>query len=375
MLSALLLLIGCDNTEKLTVKGKISGAAGDTLSITQLVNNVLTVVDKQPLNASGSFKFQLPVSEYPPYYFLQLEDGSRVVVMRDSSNVIEVTATAPNFAELAIQGSEVSVIINETTSRVDQLRADYTKYLRDVSEMSEEDAAVAKELLLDKIQEVKEHIGAQIFKTPFSYYSYYALYQRLSDDALLFSPYSDEDYKYFASTATAYDLMHKGDPRTTALYEMVEGVLKERRVAKLQQMVTEAPAGIPDIVMNDVKGKEKKLSDLKGKVVILNFWGSKSQECRMWNREFKRLYGQYKRKGLDVFQVSADKSKILWEDAIIQDGLTWTNVCDFEEGASHALRIYNVRVVPTTFLISREGEIIGKYEDPTKLEEAIKKAL
>ena len=127
--------------------------------------------------------------------------------------------------------------------------------------------------------------------------------------------------------------------------------------------------------MNDLDGVERKLSDFNDKVVILNFWASKSVLSRDLNPELLALYDKYKNKGLTVFQVSADKSKILWEEAIEQDQLPWTNVCDFEEGASRPFMVYNIKQLPTTFLLDRGSKMVGKYNSPSELEAAIKEII
>lgn len=368
-------LVGCQSGDKLTISGSIAEADGDTLTIKHLVNNKLSVVGTAVLKKSGDFKFSLEKQEFPEYYFLQVNDGNQLVVIRDSSDVIKVVAESGNLKTASIEGSQLSVRIQEMVKRVGQLRADYLKLTKDVKNADAETQKQLTDTFIVKYTALKDYIGDEIYKDPKSYYSYYALYQRINGDNLLFSPYDDKDYKFYAMVATAYNMYYKEDPRTVALYEMVEGVIAERRKAKLRQIVDEAPGGLPDIVMNDVKGVERKLSDYKGKVVILNFWTSKGSESRAFNRELKTLYSKYKSRGLVVYQISADKSKILWEEAIQQDQLPWVNVCDFKEAAGRAFMTFNVKQVPTTFLIDREGGMINRFSTAKDLEAAIKEAL
>lgn len=375
MLAALLALVSCQQTEKLTISGNVKNAQGDTLTISHLVQNEQVVVDTKVLNSSGDFKFSLEKKKFPEYYFLQVNDGSQLVVIRDSSDLISVTTDNPNFKGAKIQGSEVSIRIQNLMQQVAALRIKYQKFLKTIDTFDPDTQQKKTDEFVEEYTSVKESIGAEIYKDPKSFYSYYALFQRVATDYLLFSPYSDEDYKYFAVVATAYNMYYKEDPRSIALYEMVEGFLAERRNAQMQKMVDEAPGGIPDIVMNDAKGVERKLSDLNDKVVILNFWASKSPDSRYLNTYLLNLYNKYSSKGLTVFQVSADKSKILWEEAIKKDKLPWVNVCDFQEGASRPFMIYNVKHVPTTFLINRNGEMIGKFISVEELEKAIQEVL
>ncbi len=376
LLTGVLMLVGCQRSEKLIISGYLDGVAGDTLTIGHLVNNELTEIEFKVLKKSGNFKFTLPKQAFPPFYFLQINNAERLVIIRDSSDLIRIESPSASIANAEIVGSSTSVRIQQMMKDVMALRMNYASF---TAAFDQADNAQEKQQLSDdfltKYKAVKKAIGYEIYKDPRSYFSYYALFQRISKEHLLFSPYDEEDYKYFAAVATAYNVYHKDDPRTRAIYDMVSGVLAERRRAKLQQMVEDAPGGLPDIVMNDYKGVERKLSDLEGKVVVLNFWASKSIASRSLNKALLDLYDRYKSKGLEVFQVSADKSKILWEAAIEADRLPWINVCDFKEEAGRALTTYNVRQLPTTFLISRKGEVLSRYDSFDAIEKAVMKEL
>ena len=375
LLGSLIAMVSCQNSDILTISGSITGAKGDTLTIKHLVNNVLTQVDSKALNETGKFKFSLEKKEYPEYYFLQVDSGSQLVIIRDSSDVIKIKAKGDMLKEATIEGSNVSVRIQEMTGKVAKLRADYNQLMSEIDDLNADVQKQKSDEFIAFYNTTKDEIGAEIIKEPKSYFSYYALYQRLDTNQLLFSPYDEKDYKYYAMVATSYDLYYKNDPRTVALYKMVEGVIADRRKSKLQQIVKDAPSGLPDIIMNDAEGKERKLSDLNGKVIILNFWASKSPQSRDLNPELLALYNKYKNKGLAVYQVSADKSKILWEAAIEKDHLPWINVCDFEEGTSRAFMMYNVKQLPTTYLIGKDGQMIGRFTSPQKLETYVKEAL
>lgn len=374
LVALVVLFVGCNSADTLTISGTISEAAGDTLRIKSLKGNKMTEIDSKVLSASGRFKFSLEKQAHPEFHYLQINNGGQLLIVRDSLDNIVVESSAKTLKSATIEGSKVSTRIQEMVMEIEALRADYVVYLKQANEGNDADGKLA-EAFVEELNVVKTSIKAKIFEDPKSYFAYYALFQRLSADNLLFSPFNAEDYQYFAAVATSYDLYHKEDPRTTALYEMVTGVLTEKRNAALQQMIKDAPSTIPNVVMNDINGKEQDLSKLKGKVVILNFWASRSEESRMMNKALLSLYNKYRTRGLDVYQVSADKSKLLWEDAMEADKLPWINVCDFKEGGSQAFITYNVKAVPTTFLIGRNGEMINKFTTIAELEKAIKAAL
>ncbi len=118
----------------------------------------------------------------------------------------------------------------------------------------------------------------------------------------------------------------------------------------------------PDIVMNDPTGKQRKLSDLRGKVVLVDFWASWCGPCRRENPSVVRAYQQYNSKGFEIFSVSLDKDLERWKGAIAQDQLEWPNhVCDLKGWSNEAARAYGVSSIPHAVLIDQEGTIVATH--------------
>ena len=115
----------------------------------------------------------------------------------------------------------------------------------------------------------------------------------------------------------------------------------------------------PDFVQNDVSGKPVKLSDFKGKYVLIDFWASWCAPCRQENPNVVKAYNQYKDKNFIIIGVSLDNSKEPWLKAIEKDGLTWTHVSDLKAFDNQVVKQYNVTSVPTNFLVGPDGKIIA----------------
>jgi peroxiredoxin len=117
-----------------------------------------------------------------------------------------------------------------------------------------------------------------------------------------------------------------------------------------------------DFTQNDVNDKPVKLSDFRGKYVLLDFWASWCGPCRGENPNVVKAYNAYKDKNFTVLGVSLDNpgKKEDWLKAIEKDGLTWTHVSDLKGWENAASKMYGVRGIPANYLIDPTGKIIAK---------------
>ena len=132
----------------------------------------------------------------------------------------------------------------------------------------------------------------------------------------------------------------------------------------------------PDIRLQSPKGKTYQLSDLKGKVVLLDFWASWCRPCRAENPNVVRIYENNKAKGFTVFSVSLDQKKDSWENAIKADNLSWPyHVSDLAGWNSVAAQKYGIRSIPSTFLLNKENRIVAYNLRGEELAQKIKALL
>lgn len=139
---------------------------------------------------------------------------------------------------------------------------------------------------------------------------------------------------------------------------------------------TSVGALAPDLAFENPDGKILKLSDLRGKVVLLDFWASWCGPCRKENPNVVTAYKKFHDKGFEIFSVSLDKDKARWVKAIEDDGLIWPNhVSDLGFWESKAAKIYGISAIPATFLIGKDGKIIAKNLRGAALENTLKEIL
>jgi peroxiredoxin len=128
----------------------------------------------------------------------------------------------------------------------------------------------------------------------------------------------------------------------------------------------------PDIQAPSPNGKTVKLSDFRGKVVMIDFWASWCRPCRMENPNVLKAYNKYHPKGFEILGVSLDKEKTKWEQAIQQDGLIWQHMSDLGGWQSQPAAVYGVNSIPATVLVDKEGKIIARNLRGPALEEKLK---
>jgi peroxiredoxin len=165
------------------------------------------------------------------------------------------------------------------------------------------------------------------------------------------------------------------DKFTEPLRATKVGQSKQAQIDKWKTVIVGATA--PDFTQNDVDGNPVKLSDFRGKWVLIDFWASWCGPCRAENPNVVAAYNQYKDKNFTILGVSLDQpgAKEAWVKAIADDKLDWTQVSDLQGWKNAAADLYAVRSIPANFLLNPEGVIVAKNlrgeELATKLAEVL----
>ena len=216
-----------------------------------------------------------------------------------------------------------------------------------------------------------------IFVSPNKPYAYFALFQEVNG-ALIFDPLTNrDDVKCFAAVATSMNNMYPHADRSRNLYNMVIKGMKNTRPPQVKPL--EVPmekieeTSIIDIPLRDENGTLHHLTDLKGKVVLIDFTVYGAAESGARNLLLRELYNKYKGQGLEIYQISLDSDEHFWKTSA--DNLPWICVRDPQGPYSTFLRLYGISQLPSSFLVNRSNELSLRVDANTDLDAAIKNLL
>jgi len=346
LLSATLALFSCGETDsaagKVVITGNLQNAPEGVVVLSQYTDSRPKVLDTLEINSNGDFTYEFDSVGTPTFYELNLY-GQRVVKLALYKENVDVKFNFSDPNSLQIEGSQDSkemlkleILMDSYQGQVNQLNEKYYEA------MSKNDAEVIRQIQMDamnleaqqvvKVKEMIESMGDS--------------FASLAAIGLL-NP--QNDFPFLDALVTK---LNENYPETIAILQLKQQ-LDEMRALAVGQLA-------PDIVLPDPSGKTTKLSDLRGKYVLIDFWAAWCKPCRQENPNVVRLFNQYNSKGFEVFGVSLDRSREDWVKAIADDQLNWTQVSDLQYFNSAAAVLYQIQAIPATYLVDPDGKIIAK---------------
>jgi peroxiredoxin len=365
---------GCDNEPKFKVEGSVAGADKQTLYFEASAVGGVELLDSAVLHGDGSFSFKGKRPESPEFYRLRL--GNKVINFAvDSTETVSVSAAADNFATgYTIEGSDNNVKIKELVL----LQSDLQQRVLTLAQTNGIPAGIAQDSLLAMVNAYKDKVKHEyIYAAPNTSYAYFALFQTLNGYQIFDPLSSREDVKCFAAVATSLNNSYPHADRSRNLYNMVIKGMKNTRAPQQRQLeVSEdmvSETGVIDIALKDLKGNTRRLTDLKGKVVLIDFTVYNNAMSATHNLLLRDLYNKYASQGLEIYQVSLDGDEHFWKTSA--DNLPWVCVRDEAGAYSQYVQLYNVTQLPSIFLVNRQNELSARGETIKDLDAAVQKLL
>ena len=363
----------CDNGPKFKVQGEVVGAEDKTLYLEASGLEGIVLLDSVKLGSNGNFSFAEACPESPEFYRLRME-GQIINFAVDSTETITVKTDAAKFGtDYTIEGSENNLKIKELV----MLQAELQQKVDQLAK-SGLPAGLAQNQLANYINEYKEKVKrGYIYVAPNQSYAYFALFQTLNG-YMIFDPMANkDDVKCFAAVATSLNNAYPHAERSRNLYNMVIKGMKNTR--EPQQEVLESDPSIIqetdiiDIKLKDLKGNVRNLTELKGKVVLIDFTVYNHAMSAAHNLALRELYDKYQAKGLEIYQISLDADEHFWKTSA--DNLPWVCVRDAAGPYSQYVSIYSVAGLPSIFLVGRDNVLKLRGENIQDLEAEIRKLL
>ena len=378
---AALALTSCNN-KKFHINGNITEAQDSMLYLENLSLNGPVKIDSVKLGEDGSFAFEENAKDSitPEFYRLRIANQS-INLSIDSTETVNVKAAYPQMSyKYEVEGSENCSKIKELSLKQMTLQSNINGIIKSPNiGVDSMDVIVARMLAAYK-QDVKTNY---IFKEPMKASSYYALFQTIqlgNTNSLIFNPRNNkDDVKVFAAVATSWDTYYPGAERGKNLHNIAIEGMKDIRIIDRQRAQQQIEAskvsvnGCIEIALQDNKGQVRRLSDLTGKVVLLDFHVFASSESTKRIMMLRELYNKYHAAGLEIYQVSVDPDEHFWKTSTA--ALPW--ICVREENGIHgtSLQLYNVQSIPTFFLIDRSNTLRARDIQIKDIDAAIKNLL
>ena len=373
---AMLTMLAACGGKEFKVEGEVANAKDSVLYFENVGLDGISVLDSVRLGDDGKFAFSEAAPEAPEFYRLRISDQI-INVAIDSTEVITVKTQYPQMAtKYDISGSDNNQKIKELALKQIDLQ------VRAIS--LERSGSLPMIALRDSLQRMvntyKEEVKRDyIFKEPFKRYAYFALFQTLGP-WLIFDPKNNsEDSKVFAAVATSWDTFHPGALRGENLHNIaIEGlknarIMEAKRQAQSVDQTKIVESGVIEVELPDNHGQMRRLTDMAGKVVLLDFHLFAMEDSPKRILMLREYYNKYHAQGFEIFQVSLDSDEHFWKQ--MTAALPWICVRDADGLGSRLAVSYNVPELPEFFLIDRNNNLIKRSTQIEDLDVEIKKLL
>ena len=341
ILCSILLTWSCTKDSKNgMITGKVNNFTGDYIYLQKITESGDVNIDSSKVDKNGKFSVANPAGE-TDFYILRTDSLNIIFLVLKAGEDAYVEGNAKSFeSSYKVKGSKDSELL--------RVLRGYDKTLSDSLNKLYVDIRNQNPVVADSIGSYLQ----EYYSTTMEEFARNFIRQNLNSIVSLSAT-------KFINQQTEIELLKELDTKLTELYP------KNKYVEDFRLLVSELnvlPAGsmAPEISLNDYEGKPIKLSSLRGKVVLIDFWASWCAPCRRENPEIVAACEKLKGNDFEIYGISLDNNMEAWNEAVERDKITWIQVSDLQRWESPVVKLYQVQAIPYNVLIDREGKIIAK---------------
>ncbi|MEA2043433.1 MAG: TlpA disulfide reductase family protein [Bacteroidota bacterium] len=355
-----LVLFSCKPSAKegnFTITGTIENGSGKQIILSNIGSRQVNPLDTVEISDDGEFSFGQDV-EASDFFILQLMGGQEAITVIGGPDVhMTITADANSFGEYTVEGSKDSELMWELNNQLDST-LNKIKGLSAKMQAAQDDTSKRSQITAEymKIAEGHEaYLTKFIDENKSSLSALIALSHSLAPRTTVLNV---RDHKaYFDKVDQALLKAHPKSQAAISLHEYMDQINNPQ--PKPQSGISTGTVA-PDIEMPNPVGKKIKLSSTRGNYVLLDFWAGWCRPCREESPNLVEAYNKYHEKGFEIYQVSLDKERKQWLDAIEKDNLSvWIHVSDLDFWQTATAQRYGVRAIPANFLLDPQGKVIA----------------
>ncbi|MDR0754224.1 MAG: AhpC/TSA family protein [Prevotellaceae bacterium] len=359
LLLAAICFASCTKKHSVFISGTFDNMSDEKIMIEQKTASFMFFLDSVQVNAKGAFATDVKIlTDEPAFISIKNKNGKQLLMLlAEDGEKINIKYEKGNYIAEGSQGSAYVKELSETLSKTARAVDSLSKIINS-EKTAAADLQSAKTALAKKIIEQKRNNIRFVVSHPKSYASIFALYQQYPNGTKIFN--DENDFLFYKLILDSMDTKYSRAEYMTVVkrdYNEMQRILNLKN--KLESQPIEE-VSYPDIELPDRNGKKIKLSSLHGKTVLLTFWSSEIKDSQFDNKLLTDLYEKYHSKNFEIYQVSFDTERDLWLRAIGNQNLTWINVCDFRGSNSIPFGLYNIKKLPSNFIIDKDGQFVAR---------------
>ncbi len=351
-----ILAISCGSNDGHSVALNIENAEGQLVTFNKRDAAGMIILDSARVGRSGEVVFDIPALPLDFYQIVLAGTNKQCAIAIDSTERLSMRIDAEEFdVATNIEGSQHTAKFHEWYSSMKANEKELEELKKGLTETPEDKTLLTRYNDLNKSYYddtkafITDNAGSPVVIAALNKINFQTE-KELYKSAIAGLAGKMDQSVFFQSLNTQVQRVAQQE----AAQEQQR--LRQEQLAKLIPVGQEAP----DFTQKTPEGKDMSLSDLRGKVVLVDFWASWCKPCRAENPNVVRMYNKYKSKGFDILSVSLDKTQDKWVNAIAQDNMTWHHVSDLKAWQNSAARQYGVQSIPFTVLVDKDGTIIQK---------------